>query len=176
MPVRVGPGAPSSSTSQTAPEPGLGSGLGGVKCTERASPPHLRNDSRTPVMLATRIPDGIRPSPPNETRAASPISDPDIRRQQTHQSRVLGDRLVRDQCEAPMLAITIGGKLICMFHPFRRGAGFFKHDRPRDAPLLSRFLLWRIGFVSVLFMLGTFGIFEYAIVNGRASRPRAPWS
>ncbi|MEO6387820.1 MAG: hypothetical protein ABIO18_05670, partial [Croceibacterium sp.] len=32
--------------------------------------PNPRNDSRTPVMLATRIPDGIRPSPLNETRAA----------------------------------------------------------------------------------------------------------
>jgi hypothetical protein len=32
-------------------------------------PPILRNDSRTPVMLATRIPDGIRPSPkPNIRR------------------------------------------------------------------------------------------------------------
>ena len=38
--------------------------------------------------------------------------------------------------------------------------------RPRNAPLLSRFLLWRIGFVSVLFMLGVFGIFEYAMQRG----------
>ena len=30
--------------------------------------PNPRNDSRTPVMLATRIPDGIRPSPFNRTR------------------------------------------------------------------------------------------------------------
>ena len=38
--------------------------------------------------------------------------------------------------------------------------------RPRNAPLLSRFLLWRIGFVSVLFMIGVFGIFEYAMQRG----------
>jgi hypothetical protein len=49
-------------TSQNSPGLGLGSCLSGVNCTERASPPNLRNDSRTPVMLANRIPDGIRPS------------------------------------------------------------------------------------------------------------------
>ena len=68
--VRLGPGAPFFKRAKNGPELGLGSGLSGVKCTERASPPNLRNDSRTPVMLATRIPDGIRPSPPNQTRAA----------------------------------------------------------------------------------------------------------
>ncbi|WP_411286721.1 HAD-IC family P-type ATPase, partial [Phenylobacterium sp.] len=35
--------------------------------------------------------------------------------------------------------------------------------RPRDAPLMSRFVLRRIGIVSMLFMIGVFGIFEYAI-------------
>jgi potassium/sodium efflux P-type ATPase len=38
--------------------------------------------------------------------------------------------------------------------------------RPRDAPLLSRFVLRRIGIVSMLFMIGVFGIFEYAIQRG----------
>ncbi|MCY7279416.1 MAG: cation-transporting P-type ATPase [Sphingomonas bacterium] len=38
--------------------------------------------------------------------------------------------------------------------------------RPRDAPLLSRFVLRRIGIVSVLFMIGVFGIFEYAMQRG----------
>jgi len=40
--------------------------------------------------------------------------------------------------------------------------------RRRDAPILSRFLVWRIGFVSVLFMLGVFGIFAYAQQRGYA--------
>lgn len=31
----------------------------------------MRNDGRTPVMLATRIPDGIRPSPHTETACAT---------------------------------------------------------------------------------------------------------
>jgi len=38
--------------------------------------------------------------------------------------------------------------------------------RPRNAPLLSRFLVWRIAFVSLLFMLGVFGVFEYAMQRG----------
>ena len=38
--------------------------------------------------------------------------------------------------------------------------------RPRDAQLLSRFVLRRIGIVSVLFMIGVFGIFEYAMQRG----------
>ncbi|MEP9386435.1 HAD-IC family P-type ATPase [Mesorhizobium sp. KR9-304] len=38
--------------------------------------------------------------------------------------------------------------------------------RPRDAPILSRFLVWRIVFVSLLFTLGIFGIFEYALQQG----------
>ena len=38
--------------------------------------------------------------------------------------------------------------------------------RQRDAPLLSRFVLRRIGIVSVLFAIGVFGIFEYAMQRG----------
>jgi len=46
--------------------------------------------------------------------------------------------------------------------------GVMRHPpRPRDAVLLSGFLIWRIGFVSRLFLAGTFGIFEYAMQAGR---------
>ncbi len=34
--------------------------------------------------------------------------------------------------------------------------------RPRDEPMLSGFLLWRIGFVSVMFVAGVFGIFAWS--------------
>jgi magnesium-transporting ATPase (P-type) len=37
--------------------------------------------------------------------------------------------------------------------------------RPRE-PMLSRFLVWRIGFVSLLFVAGIFGIFAWSRVNG----------
>lgn len=40
--------------------------------------------------------------------------------------------------------------------------------RRRNAPILSRFLVWRIVFVSIVFMLGVFGIFEYALYRGYA--------
>ncbi len=33
--------------------------------------------------------------------------------------------------------------------------------RASDEPLLSRFLLWRIGFVSTILLIGTFGLFVY---------------
>jgi magnesium-transporting ATPase (P-type) len=38
--------------------------------------------------------------------------------------------------------------------------------RRPDEPLLSGFLLWRIGFVSALMLLGTFGLFLYEIDQG----------
>jgi hypothetical protein len=38
--------------------------------------------------------------------------------------------------------------------------------RLRSAPLLSRALAWRIGFVSVLFVIGAFGMFEWAQMRG----------
>ena len=63
-----------------------------------------------------------------------------------------------------MMAITLG--LVLAFEPPEPGV-MRRPPRPRDAPLLSRFLLWRIGFVSVLFLAGTFGIFEYAMQTGR---------
>ena len=63
-----------------------------------------------------------------------------------------------------VLALTLG--LVLAFEPSEPGV-MRRPPRPRDAALLSRFLLWRIGFVSVLFMAGTFGMFEYAMLNGR---------
>jgi magnesium-transporting ATPase (P-type) len=44
--------------------------------------------------------------------------------------------------------------------------------RAADEPLLSRFLLWRIGFVSTILLLGTFGLFLYERETG-ASIERA---
>jgi magnesium-transporting ATPase (P-type) len=38
--------------------------------------------------------------------------------------------------------------------------------RRPDAPILSGFLLWRIGFVTALFVLGVFGMFVWAIERG----------
>ena len=38
--------------------------------------------------------------------------------------------------------------------------------RPANQPLLSRLLLWRIGFVSVLMVTGTFGIYAWATARG----------
>lgn len=63
-----------------------------------------------------------------------------------------------------MMAITLG--LVLAFEPPEPGV-MLRPPRQREAPLLSRFLIWRIGFVSVLFLAGTFGIFEYAIQSGR---------
>ena len=42
------------------------------------------------------------------------------------------------------------------------------HRPPRrpDEPMLSRFVLWRIGFVSTLFLAGIFGMFEWALYHG----------
>jgi magnesium-transporting ATPase (P-type) len=63
-----------------------------------------------------------------------------------------------------MMAVTLG--LVLAFEPPEPGV-MRRPPRPRDAPLLSGFLMWRIGFVSLLFLAGTFGIFEYAIQTGR---------
>jgi magnesium-transporting ATPase (P-type) len=38
--------------------------------------------------------------------------------------------------------------------------------RPPREPILSRFLLWRVGLVSVLFVAGIFGMFEYTLSRG----------
>ena len=62
-----------------------------------------------------------------------------------------------------ILTVTLG--LVLAFEPPEPGV-MRRPPRRRDAPILSRFLVWRIVFVSVLFMLGVFGIFEYALRRG----------
>ena len=62
-----------------------------------------------------------------------------------------------------ILEVTLG--LVLAFEPPEPGV-MQRPPRRRDAPLLSRFLLWRVVFVSLLFTLGVFGIFEYALRSG----------
>ncbi len=62
-----------------------------------------------------------------------------------------------------ILTVTLG--LVLAFEPSEPDV-MGRPPRPRDAPILSRFLVWRIGFVSVLFMLGAFGIFAFALNRG----------
>ena len=38
--------------------------------------------------------------------------------------------------------------------------------RPADEPILSRFVLWRVVFVSLLFSVGIFGMFTFSQANG----------
>jgi magnesium-transporting ATPase (P-type) len=60
-------------------------------------------------------------------------------------------------------AVTLG--LTLAFEPTEPGA-MRRPPRPPDEPLLSGSLLWRIGFVSLLFVTGAFGIFFYAMDRG----------
>ncbi|MEW9612431.1 HAD-IC family P-type ATPase [Shinella sp. S4-D37] len=62
-----------------------------------------------------------------------------------------------------ILTVTLG--LVLAFEPSEPGV-MRRPPRPRAAPILSRFLVWRIAFVSLIFMLGVFGIFEYALHRG----------
>ncbi|WP_411034859.1 HAD-IC family P-type ATPase [Shinella sp. BYT-45] len=62
-----------------------------------------------------------------------------------------------------ILTVTLG--LVLAFEPSEPDV-MRRPPRRRDAPILSRFLVWRIVFVSFLFMLGVFGIFEYALYRG----------
>lgn len=64
-----------------------------------------------------------------------------------------------------ILTVTLG--LVLAFEPSEPGV-MRRPPRRRDAPILSRFLVWRIAFVSLIFMLGVFGIFEYALNRGYA--------
>ncbi|MGH6802766.1 MAG: cation-transporting P-type ATPase [Methyloceanibacter sp.] len=60
-------------------------------------------------------------------------------------------------------AVTLG--LTLAFEPTEPGAMRRPPRSPRE-PLLSQRLLWRVGFVSLLFVAGAFGIFFYAVERG----------
>lgn len=64
-----------------------------------------------------------------------------------------------------ILTVTLG--LALAFEPSEPDI-MRRPPRRRNAPILSRFLVWRIVFVSIVFMLGVFGIFEYALYRGYA--------
>lgn len=51
------------------------------------------------------------------------------------------------------------------FEPPEKGV-MSRPPRPASAPIMSRFVLWRIMLVSVLFTLGIFGQFELALAQG----------
>ena len=61
-------------------------------------------------------------------------------------------------------AVTLG--LVLAFEPAEPGV-MRRPPRPAAAPLLSAFLLWRVGLMSVLFTAMSLGVFFYAIGSGR---------
>ncbi|NGM88068.1 HAD-IC family P-type ATPase [Parapusillimonas sp. SGNA-6] len=62
-----------------------------------------------------------------------------------------------------VLTITLG--LVLAFEPPEPGV-MTRPPRPAGAPLLTPFMLWRIGFVAVLFVVATIGIFTWALARG----------
>ncbi len=62
-----------------------------------------------------------------------------------------------------ILTVTLG--LALAFEPSEPNV-MSRPPRERDAPILSRFLVWRVAFVSLLFTAGVFFIFEYALRRG----------
>jgi magnesium-transporting ATPase (P-type) len=60
-------------------------------------------------------------------------------------------------------AVTLG--LTLAFEPTEAGT-MRRPPRPAHEPILSRDLAWRIGFVSVLFVVGAFGVFAWAQERG----------
>ena len=62
-----------------------------------------------------------------------------------------------------VLTVTLG--LVLAFEPAEPGV-MRRPPRPAGAALLSPFLVWRIAFVSVLFVAGSFGIFAWALGRG----------
>ncbi|KPV40682.1 carbonate dehydratase [Thiohalorhabdus denitrificans] len=60
-------------------------------------------------------------------------------------------------------AVTLA--LALAFEPTEPGV-MQRRPRPADAPLLSGFLIWRVGFVSVLLVAGTFGHFLWMELHG----------
>lgn len=63
------------------------------------------------------------------------------------------------------MATTITLGLVLAFEPQEPGV-MQRRPRKRDAPMLSPFLLWRVFFVSVLFMLGVFAMFQFGLWRG----------
>lgn len=66
-----------------------------------------------------------------------------------------------------ILTVTLG--LVLAFEPAEPNV-MRRPPRPRDAPLVTGFLAWRILFVSILFTIGVFGIYEYAIRTGESTQ------
>lgn len=62
-----------------------------------------------------------------------------------------------------ILTVTLG--LVLAFEPAEPDV-MRRPPRQRNAPILSPFLIWRVIFVSALFAVGVFGIFEYAMRSG----------
>ncbi|KAA0970619.1 cation-transporting P-type ATPase [Aureimonas fodinaquatilis] len=62
-----------------------------------------------------------------------------------------------------VLTVTLG--LVLAFEPPEPNV-MTRPPRPANAPLLSRFLLWRVVFVSLLFTLGVFFIYYWAMWRG----------
>ncbi|WP_312946897.1 cation-transporting P-type ATPase [Agrobacterium sp.] len=63
------------------------------------------------------------------------------------------------------MATTISLGLVLAFEPPEPGV-MQRSPRKRDAPMLSPFLLWRMIFVSILFMLGVFAMFQFGLWRG----------
>ncbi len=63
-----------------------------------------------------------------------------------------------------IMTVTLG--LALAFEPAEDGV-MQRRPRAADAPLLSRFMVWRIVFVSLLFTIGALGIFFYALQRGQ---------
>jgi magnesium-transporting ATPase (P-type) len=63
------------------------------------------------------------------------------------------------------LVTTVALGLVLAFEPTEAGV-MQRPPRDRDAPLLARFVVWRIAFVSLLFTAGGLGIFRYALGMG----------
>jgi magnesium-transporting ATPase (P-type) len=59
------------------------------------------------------------------------------------------------------MVTAVGLGLVLAVEPAEPGV-MSRPPRAPDAPILSRFLLWRVVFVSVLFTLGAFGVFYWA--------------
>ena len=62
---------------------------------------------------------------------------------------------------------SIGLAMVLAFEPTEADVMQRPPRRP-DEPMLSGFVIWRIVFVSTLFMLGIFGMFELALMRGAA--------